>query len=370
MVRRRVSACAPEYNARRAQRAGPWRAWRTAISGQGLWAATGPVDFPEDVGRGDAADAQAGEGRRVGAAAGDDEAHAVRRRVARFAFGGDADAAAAQLPGDEGGAVLVGEQLVGGEDEGRVGGDQRAQAGAAPASRRSGRPARWRERAASRRRRRATKTQRRPRATRDRCSIWRLRRRLASRQKRHRRAVEQRQEDRQRDQRGADLDRLGGRVGGAADAGGRVGERRGAEAGEDRRLAAAPAAADAVEQEDEGEGGAEVVAERPARRRRPGASRKSPEGQIPSASKGETWPKRLPRPGPLGSKVSKLWKSIMRPISGAIRTRRRGRQRTERQPRGRASGVLRAGQTGSVLGPRPRRPGPAIRLTANSAAPR
>ena len=41
---------------------------------------------------------------------------------------------------------------------------------------------------------------------------------------------------------------------------------------------------------------------------------------MPSASKGETWPKRLPRPGPLGSKVSKLWKSIIRPISGAIRT--------------------------------------------------
>ena len=27
---------------------------------------------------------------------------------------------------------------------------------------------------------------------------------------------------------------------------------------------------------------------------------------MPSASKGEIWPKRLPRPGPLGSKVSKL----------------------------------------------------------------
>ena len=43
---------------------------------------------------------------------------------------------------------------------------------------------------------------------------------------------------------------------------------------------------------------------------------------MPSAVKGEIWPKRLPRPGPLGSKVSKLWKSIIRPSSGRAPTRK------------------------------------------------
>ena len=92
-------------------------------------AADGRDRFPEDVGRGDAADAQAREGLLGGRAAGDDEAHPRGRASAGFVFGLDADAAAAQLPGDVGGAVLVGEQLVGGEHQGRVGGDQRPQAG-------------------------------------------------------------------------------------------------------------------------------------------------------------------------------------------------------------------------------------------------
>ena len=49
----------------------------------------------------------------------------------------------------------------------------------------------------------------------------------------------------------------------------------------------------------------------------PGSSRKSPDGQIPSASSGEIRLKRLPSPAPDGLKVSKLAKSIIRPISGA-----------------------------------------------------
>ncbi len=77
-----------------------------------------------------------------------------------------------------------------------------------------------------------------------------------------RRSIEQRQEDGEGDHGGADLDRLGCRVRRAADASRRVGEHRRAEAGEHRRLAAAPAAADAVEQEDESEGRSEVIADR------------------------------------------------------------------------------------------------------------
>ena len=49
----------------------------------------------------------------------------------------------------------------------------------------------------------------------------------------------------------------------------------------------------------------------------PGSSRKSPDGQIPSASSGEIGLKRLPSPAPGGLNVSKLAKSIIRPISGA-----------------------------------------------------
>ncbi len=57
---------------------------------------------------------------------------------------------------------------------------------------------------------------------------------------------------------------------------------------------------------------------------------------MPRAVKGEIWPKRLPRPGPLGSKVSKLWKSIIRPSSGRAPTRKttsassRGRSGSDR----------------------------------------
>ena len=60
---------------------------------------------------------------------------------------------------------------------------------------------------------------------------------------------------------------------------------------------------------------------------------------MPSASKGETWPKRLPRPGPFGSKVSKLWNSTIRPISGATRTAKASRARpAARQGAGPGSG--------------------------------
>ena len=57
---------------------------------------------------------------------------------------------------------------------------------------------------------------------------------------------------------------------------------------------------------------------------------------MPSASKGETWPKRLPRPGPFGSKVSKLWNSTIRPISGATRTAKASRARPAGPPGRRA----------------------------------
>src|SRR6478752_3499161 len=75
--------------------------------------------FPQDIGGRDPANAEAAERRLRARATGDDEADAVRRRLAGFAFGLDADPPAAQLPGDVWGAVLVGEQLLGGEHEGR-----------------------------------------------------------------------------------------------------------------------------------------------------------------------------------------------------------------------------------------------------------
>ncbi len=62
---------------------------------------------------------------------------------------------------------------------------------------------------------------------------------------------------------------------------------------------------------------------------------------MPSASSGETWPKRLPRPGPFGSKVSKLWNSTIRPISGATTTAkasRRGRRAQRPAPAASAPG--------------------------------
>ena len=64
---------------------------------------------------------------------------------------------------------------------------------------------------------------------------------------------------------------------------------------------------------------------------------------MPSASSGESWSKRLPSPGPSGSKVSKLAKSTIRPSSGAIadaseadgerRRRRRRAHGTAKPPR-------------------------------------
>ena len=94
---------------------------------------------------------------------------------------------------------------------------------------------------------------------------------------------------------------------------------------------------------------------------------------MPSASKGETWPKRLPSPGPLGSKVSKLWKSSMRPISGAIRTAKvRSAKRTERAADGAAvgRGSCGRGKLAPFSDPRPTS-APSevpIRLTANSSS--
>ena len=83
---------------------------------------------------------------------------------------------------------------------------------------------------------------------------------------------------------------------------------------------------------------------------------------MPSASKGETWPKRLPRPGPLGSKVSKLWKSSMRPISGAMRTKK------VRTPEGRGPGEgSRGGAAGGANWLRSRTPLHGSRLQAQPA---
>ena len=94
-------------------------------------------------------------------------------------------------------------------------------------------------------------------------------------------AVEQRQQDRQGDQRRGDLDRLGGRVGRAADAGGDVGDRGGGEAGEDRGLAAAPAAHRSRRAAGRGRRRRRGSSRRPAPRRRrgPGGSRRGPDPQ-------------------------------------------------------------------------------------------
>ena len=135
-------------------------------AGRGSCRATGPRAFPEQVGAGDAAQAQArgtAGGRAV--ARGDRRsgrpgggAPPAPRRPRRV----DADAAAAQLPGDVALAVFLVEQLR--RRRGR-GSSRRRPAGAArsaPASRRSGRPGRWRRRAASSRRRRAGRRTPRP----------------------------------------------------------------------------------------------------------------------------------------------------------------------------------------------------------------
>jgi hypothetical protein len=75
--------------------------------GAGTSAADGCGLFPEDVRLGDAPHAQIGEGSLTGRGLGDDEANPRRRSIPGFIGGVDADAAAAQLPGDVRGAVFV-----------------------------------------------------------------------------------------------------------------------------------------------------------------------------------------------------------------------------------------------------------------------
>ena len=222
----------------------PWRAWRTAIKGQGLWPWTG-ASVPR--GRRAARPAR-GAGRRTAAGR-----RAIRRRrsgrraadgSSASSVGSDADPATAQLPGDVGRAVFVGEQLPRGEDQGRAFADVVAKAG----------------------------QRRRVGARADR-SVGEREQRAAGRGEQVQpgdRAAQQRQDDDQRRQRRADLDRLGGGVGSAAEPGRGVGKRRGGEAGDQRRLAAAPAEHQPVEQQDRGEGGAERSSRAPAPRRRRG----------------------------------------------------------------------------------------------------
>ena len=146
MVRGREPLGAAVHWCADAQRAGPWRAWRSAISGQGLLPRTGEP-FPERR--------QGAQSRPQSAKRHEADARATKRpgggSLARSSR--DADATAAQFPGDEGFAVFVVEQLAARRHERRPFADQR-RTRSASGSRRSGRRARWRARAASRRPRR------------------------------------------------------------------------------------------------------------------------------------------------------------------------------------------------------------------------
>src|SRR5690349_12792163 len=92
---------------------------------------------------------------------------------------------------------------------------------------------------------------------------------------------------------------------------------------------------------------------------------------MPRPSKGEIWPKRLPRPGPLGSKVSNCLKSIMRPISGAIRTANtRDAHRIDLPAAGPVAGAggPAGGGFASVLGPPAPAPPPELRNRADATS--
>ena len=91
---------------------GPWRASRNGNRGQSLrekTSQTGPTRSPKQVGTGAASEAQAAVGRAAASGGGDHEADSPwgRRAEHSAVVGPDADAPSAQLPGEEGDAVLV-----------------------------------------------------------------------------------------------------------------------------------------------------------------------------------------------------------------------------------------------------------------------
>ncbi len=308
--------------------AGPWRAWRTAIRGQGLWPWTGAVRSQRTYGGATRFTRRPGNGGWLGADSVTTKRTPGGGWPTGFIGGVDADATAAQLPGDVGGAVFVVEQLPRGEHQGRAFADVGAQAG-------------QRRRVGGGADRRVGEGQQRAAARGEQVEPGD-------------RAAQQRQDDDERRQRRADLDRLGGGVGRAADPGRGVGERGGGEAGEEGRLAAAPAEDRPVERAGSRRRRRRGSSRGPARRRRRGRGGSRPRARCRA-------PRRA-RSGRRGCRGRGRWgrrsRSCGSRSSGRSRGRSgRGRGGTRKGPARQAAGPVAAaggpagGGCASVLGP-------------------